>query len=125
MDVATILVAAIEDTWEKQKVTSALIMDIKGAFPTVNRACLLHKIRGVQLDQNLVMWVDCFMSDRLVEITIAGEVGEAIATNTGLLQGSLVSLILFLIYIADLVSLVETESLVLLDCPSSMMLPGS
>jgi hypothetical protein len=65
------------------------------------------------------------MSDRLVEITIAGEVGEAIATNTGLLQGSLVSLILFLIYIADLVSLVETESLVLLDCPSSMMLPGS
>jgi hypothetical protein len=71
------------------------------------------------------MWVDCFMSDRLVEITIAGEVGEAIATNTGLLQGSLVSLILFLIYIADLVSLVETESLVLLDCPSSMMLPGS
>jgi hypothetical protein len=44
MDVATILVAAIEDTWEKQKVTSALIMDIKGAFPTVNRACLLYKI---------------------------------------------------------------------------------
>jgi hypothetical protein len=49
------------------------------------------------------------MSDRLVEITIAGEVGEAITTNTGLLQGSPVSPILFLIYIADLASLVENR----------------
>jgi hypothetical protein len=49
------------------------------------------------------------MSDRLVEITITGEAGEAITTNTGLPQGSPVSLILFLIYIADLASLVENR----------------
>jgi signal transduction histidine kinase len=55
------------------------------------------------------MWVDSFMSDRLVDITIMGEVGKAIATSTYLLQGSLVSPILFLIYIADLVSLVENR----------------
>jgi hypothetical protein len=51
------------------------------------------------------------MSDRLVEIMIVWEAGEAIATNTGLLQGSPVSPILFLIYIADLVALMETHVL--------------
>jgi hypothetical protein len=63
----------------------------------------------VGYDKNLVEWVDSFMSDRLVEITIAGDMGEAIATNTGLPQGSPVSPILFLIYIADLATLVETR----------------
>jgi tetrahydromethanopterin S-methyltransferase subunit G len=52
--------------------------------------------------------VDSFISDRLVEIKIVGDVGEAIATNIGLLQGSLVSPILFLIYIVDLAALMET-----------------
>jgi hypothetical protein len=61
------------------------------------------------LYENLVEWVNSFISDRLVEITIVGDTGEAIATNTGLLQGSLVSPILFLIYIADLAALVETR----------------
>jgi hypothetical protein len=74
----------------------------------VNRVCLLHKMRVAYLDENLVEWVDSFMSNRLVEIIIAGDVGEAIATNTGLPQGSPVSPILFLIYIADLAALVET-----------------
>jgi hypothetical protein len=109
MDTAAVLVTAIQDTWEKQKIIVALMMDIKGAFPTINRACLLYKMWRAQLDKNLVTWVDSFMSDRLVEITIMGEAGEAIATNTGLLQGSLVSLILFLIYIADLATLVNNQ----------------
>jgi hypothetical protein len=108
-DAAAVLVAAIEDAWEMQKIAAALMMDVKGAFPTVNRACLLHKMRRAQLDENLVTWVDSFMSDRLVEITIVGEVGEAIATNTGLPQGSPVSPILFFIYIADLATLVDNR----------------
>jgi hypothetical protein len=87
------------------------MMDVKGAFPMVNRACLLHKMQVAHLDENLVEWVDSFISDRLVEIIIAGEVGEAIATNIGLLQGSPVSPILFLIYITDSVALVETQVL--------------
>jgi hypothetical protein len=95
--------------WEKKRVAAALMMDVKGAFPTVNRACLLHKMRVAHLDDNLVEWVDSFMSNRLVEIMIAGEVGEAIATNTGWPQGSPVSPILFLIYIVDLAALMETK----------------
>jgi hypothetical protein len=109
MDAAAVLVAAIEDAWEKKRVAAALMMDVKGAFPAVNRACLLHKMQVAHLDENLVEWVDNFMSDRLVEIMIAGDAGEAIATNTGLLQGSPVSPILFLIYIVDLATLVETR----------------
>jgi hypothetical protein len=49
------------------------------------------------------------MSNRRVEITMNGEPGLAIETNTGLPPGSPVSPVLFMIYIADLMALIEKE----------------
>jgi hypothetical protein len=85
------------------------MMDVKGAFPTVNHACLLHKMRQAEMDENLVQWTDSFMSNRRVEITMNREPGLAIETNIGLPQGSPVSPVLFLIYIADLAALIEKD----------------
>jgi hypothetical protein len=59
--------------------------------------------------KNLVEWTDSIMSNCKVEITINGESGEAIETNTSLPQDSPVSPVLFLIYIADLAALIEKE----------------
>jgi hypothetical protein len=103
------LLATVEEIWEKKKITAALMMDIKGACPTVNHTCLLHKIHQAKMNENLVQWTDSFISNRRVEITMNGEPRLAIETNTGLPQGSPVSPVLFLIYIADLAALIERE----------------
>jgi hypothetical protein len=109
MDAAGVLLATIEEIWEKKKIAAALMMDVKGAFPTVNCACLLYKIHQTRMDENLVQWTDSFMSNHRVEIIMNGEPELAIETNTGLPQGSPVSPVLFLIYIADLAALIEKE----------------
>jgi predicted GNAT family acetyltransferase len=62
-DVVSVLVVAVEDAWEQKRVTAALIMDVKGTFPTINHTYLLSKMRGAGLDENLVTWVDSFISD--------------------------------------------------------------
>jgi hypothetical protein len=84
-------------------------MDVKGAFPTVNRNCLTKKMRGMDIDENLVMWVKIFMSDRTARIEVNGSLGHEIPVETGLPQGSPVSPILFNIYMADLAKSVEQE----------------
>jgi hypothetical protein len=48
------LLATVEEIWEKKKIAATLMMDIKGAFPIVNYTCLLHKIHQVKIDENLV-----------------------------------------------------------------------
>jgi hypothetical protein len=109
VDAAGVLLATVKEIWEKKKIAAALMMDVKGAFPTVNCTCLLHKMHQAKIDENLVQWMDSFMSNHRVEITMNGEPGLAIETNIGLPQGSPVSPVLFLIYIADLVALIEKE----------------
>jgi hypothetical protein len=54
VDATGVLLATMEEIWEKKKIAAALMMDIKGAFPSVNYACLLYKMRQAKIDENLV-----------------------------------------------------------------------
>jgi hypothetical protein len=62
-DAAAMLVAVVETAWENKRIAAALMMDVKGAFPTVNRACLLAKMRDANIDENLVEWTGSFMDE--------------------------------------------------------------
>jgi hypothetical protein len=66
-------------------------------------------MRKMKLYENLVGWVENFMEKRWIETVINRDGGEPIGCNTGLPQGSPVSPILFLIYIADLPKTVGNE----------------
>ena len=85
----------------------ALMMDVAAAFPSVARGCLLRKMRSMELDENLVEWVDSFMKGRKVVMSVDGQEGEAKEVATGLPQGSPVSLVLFALYMADIHKEVE------------------
>ena len=109
MEAAATLIIETEAAWQEGSMTGALMMDVKGAFPTVNRQCLMKKMRTIGIDEDLVGWTSSFMTDRQAVIDINGELGTPIRTDTGLPQGSPTSPILFLIYIADLGKEVEDK----------------
>jgi hypothetical protein len=54
VDTVGVLLATVEEIWQKKKIAAALMIDIKGVFPTVNCTCLLYKIYQVKMDENLV-----------------------------------------------------------------------
>ena len=85
------------------------MMDVAVAFPSVSRGCLLRKMRDMDIDKNLVEWVDSFMRGRKVVLCVDGQEGEVREVTTGLPQGSPVSPILFAIYMADIQEEVENQ----------------
>ena len=107
MEAAATVIIETEAAWGEGEMMGALMMDVKGAFPTVNRQCLIKKMREMGIDEDLTGWTSSFMTNREAVIEINGENGEPIQTDTGLPQGSPTSPILFLIYIADLGKEVE------------------
>lgn len=74
-----------------------LLMDISGAYDNVARLRLLYDVQLLRMQQ-LVPWIESFLSNRATRLSMTGVLSELFRTPTGIPQGLLISLILFLIY---------------------------
>lgn len=87
--------------------TTAMMIDIKGAFDNVNRETLLSTMRQYKLPSAAISWVYHFVSDRSASMLIDGVLGRERGVETGVPQGSPVSPLLFLIYTAPLYEVIK------------------
>ena len=99
VDAVGVTIAQVQVAWGRGCI---LLMDVKAAFPSVARGCLLKKMRKAGVDECLVRWTDSLTRDRRVTMSVDGQDGEAVGVTTGLPQRSSISLALFAICIADI-----------------------
>ena len=109
VDAVARMVVEAEEAWKKKQLAGALLMDVKGAFPTTNVKALTDKMRHLEVQEDLVQWTESFMGCRSVTVEVNGEEGEAIEYVSGLPQGSPVLPILFNTLMSDLGKRVEEE----------------
>ena len=101
-DATLILTSEIEANKRLHRKTTALFLDIKGAFDHVAKNQLLNILGNLQLPLNLKAWVSSFLEDRSLKLKFDNQEEDFTPINTGIPQGSPISPILFLIYIRDL-----------------------
>uniref|UniRef100_A0A9Q8UTM3 RNA-directed DNA polymerase from mobile element jockey n=1 Tax=Passalora fulva TaxID=5499 RepID=A0A9Q8UTM3_PASFU len=93
------------------KVASLLSLDISGAFDNVSHARLLHILRMKSIPAWIVHFVQSFLKDRTTQILLGSfKAPQTPIANTGIPQGSTLSPILFLLFMADLTPLLETAN---------------
>jgi Reverse transcriptase (RNA-dependent DNA polymerase) len=51
------LTKTVKDTWHKGQVVSALFLDVKGAFPSVDIDRLIHNMRKCGIPQEYTEWM--------------------------------------------------------------------
>ena len=107
VDAAMSLVHDIQLAKHEGKMTSALFIDIKGAYDHVSANQLLKICQELGLPKNLCFWIESFLRNRSIQLAFDGEKQEKTQVEIGIPQGSPVSPILFLIYIRDLFSGIE------------------
>jgi exonuclease III len=86
----------------KQRVATMLCMDISGAFDNVSHIRLLDNLRKRRIPDVIVRWVASFLRERTTTIKVFEGESVLFNTETGIPQGSPISPILFLFFIADL-----------------------
>src|SRR6266545_8077949 len=105
------LIYDIQLTKQDKKVTSALFIDVKGAFDHVSANQLIKICINLDLPKSLCSWIDSFLVDRKIQLAFNN--GTSIETDIqiGIPQGSPISLILFLIYIRNLFQDLESRGM--------------
>lgn len=93
------------------RVATILCMDITGAFDNASHIRLLHNLQKRQVPTLIVNWVASFLGDRTTKLRAAEGESPYFNVTEGIPQGSSVSPILFLFFIADLLDTVNSEGL--------------
>lgn len=101
-DLIHLLMKTIKDAWRKGQVASALFLNVKGAFPSVDINHLIHNMKKRGIPQEYTKWMRRCLENRQTTISFDDYQTAAFEVLNGLDQGDPHSGICYLIYNADL-----------------------
>ena len=77
-------------------------MDFAKAFDKVSHRRLLHKLEYYGIRGSTHKWINSWLSGRTQQVVLDGQASDPVPVLSGVPQGSVLELILFLIFINDL-----------------------
>jgi hypothetical protein len=112
--VLQLIIKQIHIIWsllKPQKVAILLNINIFDAFDNVLYEKLIYNLRKKRVPSVIIDWVRSFLQDRITTIKLFEGESQSFSVITGISQSSLISPILFLFFIADLLSIISNDVL--------------
>ena len=97
--------------YEAGRSTGVLLWDLSAAFDTIDLNLFCEKLTIYGVAKREVQWFRTFLTDCEQKVTVGSSLSEPISTSIGCPQGSLLSPLIFLIYIADIDLLHNVEQI--------------
>ena len=99
-DSLTRLSNEIATTITRKGATAVAFMDVEKAFDSVWHKGLLHQMKDLGLPYHMILWTMDYLEKRKVQINHSGALSEVLPSRAGVLQGSTVSPVFFIIYVS-------------------------
>jgi len=105
--------------------TLAVMLDLTKAFDMVWHRGLLHKIKGLGLQGNILSFIEDFLTGRTIQVRVGNNLSSSYHLENGTPQGSVISPLLFLLMINDIDDPVNGERLSLYADDSAIWKSGA
>lgn len=99
------IVNRVKSAWHKRRVVSILFLDVEGAFPNATTAKILHNMKKRRMPPQYVKLVENLLKNRRTKLKFDDFLSEFIHINNGIGQGCPLSMILYIIYNADMIEI--------------------
>ena len=96
------------------------MLDLQKAIDTVDHSILCEKLESIGV--NSVNWFYSYLSNRVQYVSLKGETSEPCTVTCGVPQGSILGLLLFLIYVNDMSVSISEDCKLLLYADDSAIL---
>ena len=88
--------------FNRGQITTVVFLDVEKAFDKVWHKGLLYKLKKKKLPEKYIRWINSFLTEREIKVKINNSLSEEIIPTRGVPQGSPLSPILFILYVADI-----------------------
>lgn len=109
IDAVARLFSQVQEAWAEGRLAGMLLIDVNWAFDHVSRSYLLRTMERINSDGDFLRRTESLISDRRIGLVIDSNQCAETGVGTGVPQGSLVSPVLFVIYVSRVFRKVEKE----------------
>ncbi len=111
------LVMEVWVTWitDDHETVGIVFLDFAKAFDSANHRFSLTKLRAYDIHDDIVSRVAAFLGNRSFRVAVNGCHSEVTAAESGVLQGSVLGPLLYLLYVKDLPDLLTGKVLLFAD----------
>ena len=102
-------------SWGKSMITQAAFLDISAAFDKVWHSGLLAKLDQIGVDGTLLNLFKSYLDNRKQCVIVEGTKSSLTDIKAGVPQGSRLGPLLFIIFINDIITDIESEILIFAD----------
>ena len=99
--------------WASSFERNVLYIDFKKVFDSVSHKKVISKLNAYSLLLNIMNWISAFLSNRSQQVCINGTKSVSSHVTSGVLEGSVLGLSLFLLNINDLVNMINNSDVCL------------
>ena len=101
----------INDNINQLRCIDGVYTDLSKAFDTVSHKKLLLKLQAYNIQESLLKWIDSFLLDRSQSVVINSILSGHKPCISGVPQGSVLSALLFIIFINDMPHCIKNSTI--------------